>query len=228
MSRSSAGGRHARPRRSIGTLTLAVVTLTIVVISLGALVLFIQLKPAPTPRTTNQRDLQSNLRAVDEDPDDPWAWASVGLAYLDAGDQEKARSAFETSLEKDPGIWISNFQLGLLLRESDPAKAEDLIRKGGEAAPHTYRVAPFTALGDLLYEQGSYKAAKKAYLLALADSPIVIEAQAGLARTLLELGDGEGALEHFKEALRMDPGNDEIKQQIAELEATEKKSKEKS
>ena len=227
----SASGRHGKNRRPLSTrnLTLLVVLLTLAVMLLGGLVLFVQLKPPTRLSTASDRDLQANLRALEENPDDPWAWAAVGVAYADKGDVEAAKDAFETSLEKDDKVWISNFQLGLLLRDSDPKRAEELIEKSAELAPRTYRVAPYSALGDLRLEAGNAKAAKKAYLYAVADDPFIVDAQRGLADALLELGDEEGALDHYKKALRMAPGDEELKTAIDELESSlgGKKDKEK-
>jgi Tfp pilus assembly protein PilF len=75
------------------------------------------------------------------------------------------------------------------------------------------------AQGDLLVEQGSLDEARRAYQLAIVDSPFVLEPHLGLAKVLEETGDPKGALQEYREAVKFDPGNAEITAAIERLEA---------
>lgn len=58
------------------------------------------------------------LRATEEDPDNPVAWANLGAAHALAGDGEAARRAYEKALALDPANWVAHYNLGLAAARS--------------------------------------------------------------------------------------------------------------
>lgn len=199
------------------SLVAAVLVLTLAVLGLGGAVLALKLRPERTPTTASERSIQQWRDAVAEDPKSDTAHTGLGLALLDAGDDEGARAEFETAIELNDKNWMAPFQLGVLLRESAPGRAAELLGRASRLAPPTDRVAPLIAEGDVLLDQGDAVGAKRAYERAIGDSPFIIEAHVGLARALEALGDPKGALKEYRRAATFDPTDTAITNAIARL-----------
>ncbi len=199
-------------------LVLALLALVLVVMGLGGAVLAVKLRPAPPPATAAERDIGVLEEQVKRNPKDDWARAFLGSALVRAGRKEEAKAAFEEALRLNPKNPLACFELALLIKGSDPARAEELLRTAAENAPRTQKAAPYIALGDLLMEKGDAASARDAYEKAVADAPFLLDAHLGLAKALEALGEKGRALEEYRSALRFDPGNEEIKKAIARLE----------
>jgi tetratricopeptide (TPR) repeat protein len=199
------------------SLVAAVLVLTLAVLGLGGAVLAVKLRPEPTPTAAVERNLERWRDAVAADPKSDTAHTGLGLALLDEGDAGDAREEFETAVHLNAKNWMAAFQLGLLLRATEPRRAEELLARASRLAPPTDRVAPLIAEGDLLIDRGDALAARRAYERAIGDSPFIIEAHTGLARALEALGDPKGALREYRRAARFAPNDTDIAEAIAGL-----------
>jgi tetratricopeptide (TPR) repeat protein len=203
------------------SLVATVLVLALVVLGLGGAVLAVKLRPTATPTTPVGRELSQWEQAVRDDPKSDTAQTGYGLALLDAGDTDGAREHFERAVELNDKNWMARFQLGVLIRDDQPARAIDLLARASRLAPHTEKAAPLIAEGDLLLKRGDAKGAETAYRRAIGDSPFILEAHVGLARALEALGDAKGALAEYRRALEFDPTDTEIRDAIHRLNAGE-------
>jgi tetratricopeptide (TPR) repeat protein len=203
------------------SLVAAVLLLTVGVLGLGGAVVAIKLRPEPTPTTPADRDLAQWDRAVERDPKSDTAQTGLGLALLDAGDQDGAREHFELAVSLNDKNWMARYQLGILLRGETPQRALDLLARAARLAPHTEKVGPLVVEGELLLRRGDARGAETAFRRAVGDSPFIIDAHLGLAKALQALGDVQGALDEYRQAARFDPGNQQIRDSIDRLQAGE-------
>jgi tetratricopeptide (TPR) repeat protein len=203
------------------SLVATVLVLALAVLGLGGAVLAVKLRPTPTPTTPVDRELSQWEQAVRNDPKSDTAQTGYGLALLDAGDTTGAQQHFELAVRLNDKNWMARFQLGVLIRGDQPARAIDLLAQASRLAPHTEKAAPLIAEGDLLLKRGDAEGAETAYRRAIGDSPFIVEAHVGLAKALEALGDTKSALQEYRRALEFDPGNAEIENAIHRLNAGE-------
>lgn len=199
-------------------LVLAILGMTFVVLLLGGAILAIKLRPEPIPTDTLERDVYAWRQATEQRPKDDQAFTGLGLALLQVDRDGEALDAFERALELNDENWIALMQVGVLVTDDDPDRASELLGRSGELAPDGSKVLPLVARGDLLMEAGAMEEARRAYQLAIVDSPYVLEAHLGLAKTLEQTGDTKLALQEYREALKFDPGNADIEAAIERLE----------
>jgi tetratricopeptide (TPR) repeat protein len=109
-------------------------------------------------RSERYADAQSVLRkATALDPLNPRLWGGLGSAYLDAGDNERARGAFLRSLEISPHQSFTPCLLGLTwLLEHDPERFLEWCRK---ATNPVFRISG-DAIG--LYSMGDHAGSQRA------------------------------------------------------------------
>jgi Flp pilus assembly protein TadD len=199
------------------SLVAGVLVLTLAVLGLGGAVLAVKLRPEPTPTAPADRALDQWQRAVEQDPKSDTAQTGLGLALLDAGDLDGAREHFELAVSLNDKNWMARFQLGVLIRDDTPGRALALLGRAARLAPHTEKVGPLVAQGELLLARGDARGAETAFRRAIGDSPFIIDAHLGLAKALDALDDREGALKEYRKAAEFDPGNREIADAIDRL-----------
>lgn len=199
-------------------LVVGVLVLMLVVLGLGGAVVAIKLRPQAIPTNATDRAVALWNDEVAKHPDSADAHTGLGLALLDAGKQDDARAEFETAVGLDDTAWMAKFQLGLLVKDTDPERAVQLIGEAAKAAPEQSRITPLIALGDVLLAQGDAQGARDAYRRSIAYNPFTFDAHYGLGQALESLGDTEGALKEYKEAKRFEPTNQDVNEAIARLE----------
>lgn len=204
----------ATPRR----LVLGVLGLTLIVMTLGGAVLVVKLRPAPEAATTADRAISSWEEAVAQDPESDNAQTGLGIALLEAGRDSEARSAFEAALELNDENWMANFQLGLMLRETNPTRAIALLDSAAKYAAQGDKAVPLIALGDFLLERDDAEGAKDAYRRSIVDVPYLYDSHLGLAKALEELGETKAALKEYEAAGRFSPNDPEIAAAIERLQ----------
>lgn len=209
-----------RTRGSTSGLVAAVLGLTLVVLTLGGAVVAVRLRQeAAPPRTTQEVRLEQLEGAVEADPRNDMAHTALGLAYVEAGETDRAIRAFEEAFRLNEDNWVAAYQLGLLLAERAAGRAEELLVRATKGAPRMSKAGPLVALGDLQMRLGDPEAARSSYRRAIADVPYLFDAHLGLARALEALGDRAGALRAYEQARRFDPQNPEIARAIERLRA---------
>jgi tetratricopeptide (TPR) repeat protein len=198
-------------------LVAGVLALTLVVLALGGAVVAIRLRPEPLPENAVDRMVVQWQDAVDHDPDNAEMYTGLGLALQAADRDAEARAAFERAVTLDDAAWLAKFQLGLLVEDTDPDRAADLIASAAKLAPEQERVAPLIAFGDLLLSQGDAEGARDAYRRSLVYDPFLFDSHFGLGAAYEELGNEKAALQAYEEAARFDPNNVEVAEAIDRL-----------
>jgi tetratricopeptide (TPR) repeat protein len=191
------------------------VLLAIVVFLLGAVVLFVKLRPPAASSSLAGSFLESAREAVADTPEDPWAHVGLGVALFRAEDIRGAQSEFEKALSLDDKNWQANLQLASLIKASDPDRAVKLLGIAAKNAPTPE--TPYLLLGNIQFQEGQYREALAAYLQSIAAEPALYDSRLGLGRTYEALGQKKLALEQYKQALRLIPGDQAAKDGIERL-----------
>jgi Flp pilus assembly protein TadD/4-amino-4-deoxy-L-arabinose transferase-like glycosyltransferase len=143
----------------------------------------------------------------------PAAHGNLGLLYAARGEQDKALLHYQASLKADDQVGDTHNDLGILLAS---------MGKTNEAVEHlrtAVRLEPRNAafwynLGTAL-AQRSPDEAVKAFGEVLALDPNRADAHNNLGILLASNGHLEAALEHFRAAAALDPGNQQIQANLS-------------
>ena len=199
-------------------LIVAVLVMTLVVLTLGGAVLAVRLRPDSTPPTTAERVLSNWEQAIEQDPESDTAHTGLGLALLQLGRTSDARESFETALKLNPKNWMANFQLGLMMKETDAEQAIVLLEAAARYAAPGDKAVPLIAEGDFLLAQGDAEGAKEAYRRSIADASFLFDSHYGLAQALEQLGETKAAIKEYRAAERFSPDDPRIEEAIARLQ----------
>lgn len=206
-----------KPGRQSRTLVVGVLILTLMVMALGAAVLVVKLRPDTSAPSKTDQALSAWEQQVADNPDSADAQAGYGMALLGAGQVDKARAAFEEALRLDPKQWVANFQLGLIMRDTNPDRAIALLEAGAKTAADGDKAVVFVALGDFLLGQGDAEGARDAYQRSIATVSYLFDSHYGLAQAFEQLGERRQAIKEYEEALRFAPGDERIKEALDRL-----------
>jgi tetratricopeptide (TPR) repeat protein len=119
----------------------------------------------------------------------------------------------------EPTLWIARAHLAL----GDSASAYDALeatlqRVESKFGPSSRLSLDFLcAMGEEYLRKGQLATAEALFRQAASRSPSHVPALLGLARSLGQSGDEEGALSHYEEALELEPGNDAARRELTTL-----------
>jgi len=132
-------------------------------------------------------------------PDDIVTRRILGLHYMQAGDEAAARTQMEAVLSRSPNDALTLNNLAWVLRNSDPARAEQLAQKAYVIAPQSAAVAD--TLGMVYIARGKFDAAATVLAAAVAASPAnrAMHYHHGLA--LYRAGKADAARDALKQSL---------------------------
>jgi Flp pilus assembly protein TadD len=156
--------------------------------------------------------------ATQKAPNEPKVWNSLGIAYMEVYEYEKAESAFRKALEVDKKFTEARLNLGVMyFRKKDYENALREIRTvlADEPFPHKhiafyYLARIYKALGNQnLYLENLRKAA--------AYNPMFFEAQLELANAYEEMGDYRSALDVYRNLLNNGMSTPQIELNMARL-----------
>jgi len=148
-------------------------------------------------------------------PENARAHANLGAALLDAGRPEEAVAPLMTSLGLNPHAGLAYHKLGTAyLRLGQLDRALPFFQRAVELIED---VRCRDSLGQVLSEKGDHAGAARQFEAALGLDPSQAGIHCRLARALLHLLRREEALEHYREALRLDPGLAEARRELAAL-----------
>jgi len=125
---------------------------------------------------------------------------NLGYAYLNQGNLDAAEREILTALRLDPEWELAQTNLAFVL-----------FRQGRFEQARDARIK----LGSLLLRHRKYKAAVELFQKELAERPGDPAAHNNLGVALMLLGDVGQAVEHFERALRLDPGLEQAKRNLA-------------
>ena len=128
----------------------------------------------------------------------------LGNAFYEKKDYGNAEKSYKKSLEFNPDVAITHYNLGVLLKDQgryDEAVKEwrDTIRADPDDAAAHYN------LGVLLKDRGRYDEAEKEYRDAIRADPDLAAAHSNLGSLLNDLERYDEAEEEYRDAIRADP-----------------------
>ena len=139
-------------------------------------------------------------RLLDERPDDPLRQYQFGLASLETGQLENARTLLEAA--RAGGVAAAERELGrLALRQRQPEAARDLLRRTVAADPSD--VGALNELATALDSLGDRDGALSAYRSAVEQGPWFEAAQYGLGVAAGRAGDQTAGFYHLATAARL-------------------------
>lgn len=145
---------------------------------------------------------------------------NLGSARAKAGDSDGALAAFQQAVEVNPDKSEAYMQMASLYEErGDKAKAEEMYERVVSLDPKNAALS-FYNLGVHAWNENRGQEATQAFRKALELDPTYAASHRELARALMGMQDFPGALEHFEQYLKLNPGApdaSEIKDSIALL-----------
>jgi superkiller protein 3 len=143
-------------------------------------------------------------RAIELDPKNSSAYASLGGYFDNQDEDQKAKENYEKALEIDPALSKVKAPLGIIYyQEGEIAKAEKALSEALDGGEENAEVQFF--LGLIRYKQNRNEDAKKALQTSIALDSENAEAHYYLGATLNRLGEEEKAIQEYLKTTAIDP-----------------------
>ncbi len=156
--------------------------------------------------------------ATQKAPNEPKVWNSLGIAYMEVFEYEKAESAFRRALEVDKKFTEARLNLGVMyFRKKDYENALREIRTAlaDEAFPHKHIAFYYLArIYKAIDNQNLYLENLRK---ATAYNPMFFEAQLELANAYEEMGDYRSAIDVYRNLLNNGIRTPQIELSMARL-----------
>ena len=154
-------------------------------------------------------------RAVHQAPDDPFSHYALAKVLYDRDRLDEAVTAISESVRLDPND--ADYHAMLAAIRFDQRRWQDAFAAAEQGLQNNSEHVGCTNLRAMaLVKLGRRQEAGATIDVALAKNPENAITHANQGWTLLEKGDPTKALEHFREALRLDPGNEWARHGIVE------------
>jgi tetratricopeptide (TPR) repeat protein len=153
------------------------------------------------------RAAESSLRLIQIDGADPWNWGTLGDAYVEMGDYEKAADAYQKMVSLRPDLASYNRAAHFRFLFGDAGAAVAIMQKAiqsGSSMPENVAWC-MVDLGNIYLKTGQKELARQEFLDALRVFPNYPSAYAGLGKTLAASGDVKGAIENYRRAQEIVP-----------------------
>jgi tetratricopeptide (TPR) repeat protein len=154
------------------------------------------------------------MRLADVAPDSVWLHQAAGEANESQGLHDAALREYRQVLEASPRRPGIRFRIGrvYLARAGGDASSADLAA-ARQAFEQELEIDPSNAnaayeLGEMHRKAGDLEQARTRFEQALTHYPGFVQAQVGLARTLIALGRPADALPPLQAAVKAEPGNE--------------------
>jgi Flp pilus assembly protein TadD len=156
--------------------------------------------------------------ATQKAPNEPKVWNSLGIAYMEVSEYEKAESAFRKALEVDKKFTEARLNLGVMyFRKKDYENALREIKTAlaDESFPHKHIAFYYLArIYKAIDNQNLYLENLRK---ATAYNPMFFEAQLELANAYEEIGDYRSALDVYRNLLNNGIRTPQIELSMARL-----------
>jgi Flp pilus assembly protein TadD len=147
-------------------------------------------------------------------PDYAQAHNSLGLVFLQTGDDEKAISAFREAIKLRPDFADAHQNLGAVLTANDPAEAVRELERAAALEPSLLKAQYNLALAyEASPTHGPIKAIGQLRKLLASESKYP-RAEFVLGRVLLRQGDVSAAVQHLQTAVTQEPEFGEARYQL--------------
>ncbi len=166
--------------------------------------------------------LAAAQKAVQLSPDDAVAQTRLGSKLLDAGKPHEAVAPLQQAVRADPKNQSALNALQMALRRDGRAeeanavreRLAEVIRERDKADQNQVASVELNNRGAALEKQGDVRGAAEKYRAALALNPGHVGIRVNLAVALLKLGRWDEGIAEMREALRRDPGNQDIQKAL--------------
>jgi len=156
--------------------------------------------------------------ATQKAPNEPKVWNSLGIAYMEVYEYEKAESAFRKALEVDKKFTEARLNLGVMyFRKKDYENALREIRTVLADEPFPHKHVAFYYLARIYKAIDNQNLYLENLRKATAYNPMFFEAQLELANAYEEMGDYRSALDVYRNLLNNGMSTPQIELNMARL-----------
>jgi len=156
--------------------------------------------------------------ATQKAPNEPKVWNSLGIAYMEVFEYEKAESAFRKALEVDKKFTEARLNLGVMyFRKKDYENALREIRTALADEPFPHKHIAFYYLARIYKSIDNQNLYLENLRKATAYNPMFFEAQLELANAYEEMGDYRSALDVYRNLLNNGIRTPQIELNMARL-----------
>jgi Tfp pilus assembly protein PilF len=217
----TAGGGPAKRSGADRVLVVVLVLVFVGVLAIGGLILYNVFGPEQQPRTEAERLMQEGEEAVRAAPDSPDGHVTLGMAYFEIGDYDRAEEEFETAEElmdeAGASTTIAEYNLAHVYRvtERHDEAVDRLVvvveREGdeGETAPDQLFHDARYWLGVEYLRAGQAEQTIVALEPLLEGTPFDAEAAKVMAEAHESLGDAASARALYERVLEVQPDDAE-------------------
>jgi tetratricopeptide (TPR) repeat protein len=156
--------------------------------------------------------------ATQKAPNEPKVWNSLGIAYMEVFEYEKAEFAFRKALEVDKKFTEARLNLGVMyFRKKDYENALREIRTALADEPFPHKHIAFYYLAKIYKAIDNQDLYLENLRKATAYNPMFFEAQLDLANAYEEMGDYGSALDVYRNLLNNGIRTPQIELSMARL-----------
>jgi len=154
--------------------------------------------------------------AIERRPDLLAPYLNLGTVLMGVGRVHEARDNFQKAVAIDPGSAKAHANLGIaLLALNDFPGAVYHLGKSVELEPKL--ALAHAKLGTAYEILEELDRAEREYAKAVAIEPSLVDGHLGYANLLARRGDEPAALEHYKQVLKLAPGNCQVQARLGSL-----------
>jgi tetratricopeptide (TPR) repeat protein len=151
--------------------------------------------------------VDSSRRLIQISPADPWNWGTLGDAYIEMGEYEKAAEAYQKMVSLRPDLASYNRAAHFHFLYGDVPGAVAIMKKAIEAGSSSPENIAWCMvdLGNVYFKSGQLALAQQSFTDALRTFKNYHPAYAGVGRVLAETGDIQGAVANYRRAQEITP-----------------------
>jgi tetratricopeptide (TPR) repeat protein len=150
---------------------------------------------------------ESSLWLIKVNPADPWTWGTLGDAYIEIGDYDKAADAYQKMVSLRPDLASYNRAAHYRFLVGDVNGAIEIMKKAIEAGSGSAENVAWCMvdLGNIFYKTGQLPQAKQAFTASLQAFKNYYPGYAGLAKVQADSGEPALAIDNYKRAQAIAP-----------------------
>jgi len=149
----------------------------------------------------------SSQRLIRVNPADPWTWGTLGDAYIEMGDYDKAAEAYQKMVALRPDLSSYNRAAHYRFLFGDVTGAVEIMKKAIEAGSSSPENVAWCMvdLGNIYYKTGQLPLAKQAFTYSLQAFKNYYPGYAGLAKVQADSGEQALAIDNYRRAQAIAP-----------------------
>lgn len=150
---------------------------------------------------------ESSLWLIKVNPADPWTWGTLGDAYIEIGDYDKAADAYQKMVALRPDLASYNRAAHYRFLVGDVAGAIEIMKKAIEAGSSSPENVAWCMvdLGNIYYKTGQLPQARLAFTASLQAFKNYYPGYAGLAKVQADGGELALAIDNYQRAQAIAP-----------------------